>query len=696
MVAFQLSNELQMVLRKVKALVELRLGWLDYLLKENKSFLVDDETDLELKWRAENMPEQLALIVTIKKTLADDGQSRLAQLRQTFALSNREVDVLEIALSVALDPSLNQYLGSVQSNPEQRFLTEYAIAKLLGYDRAFRLLDDLPLLRWRILINGAAGWRIDPQILCRLLGQRQLAETLKSRSKLIEVKPPPDQWQVHEFAEQLRQTPVFDRVGCNEAEEKIAEEPSEPLLIAVVAESGRGKQNFAASVCAQLHMPLLCVDARHLSAQRFHETYLFAQRQAYLDACALVWKNLNPQMVAQLSLFDANFPLQFICLHQLEHAHAPEGFRFFLHRMPPLELQERLWFWRKAVDNFDCIDESTQQHLLQLSVSVADIMRIGRHTSAANLLSDSRKLSRQQQQSRLGSLAQPMECPFTRDDWVVGEHTESLFDDFIFEGKERDALWRLPELARLFPRGRGLIALLSGPAGTGKTMAAQIFAAELGKDLYRVDLSQLVSKYIGETAENIAKVIRQAEAANVVMLFDEADALFAKRTEVKDANDRYANMDSNFLLEAIENYAGIALLATNKKSNIDSAFIRRLRYVIEFPMPKHAQRLQLWTQLLNTMVTEESALKDSTILQVIAQQIVLSGAQIKYAILSSLFIAKRQKEALDIQHLMEGISRELNKEGRSLADSDMLALTSQIAKARKQEGIKNLLEAAAQ
>src|SRR5262249_34306246 len=178
----------------------------------------------------------------------------------------------------------------------------------------------------------------------------------------------------------------------------------------------------------------------------------------------------------------------------------------------------------------------------------------------------------------LGRLVQ---CQCTCDDLVVPERVPEALEDFAFEARDRVTFWESPCAQRLFPRGTGLVALFGGPPGTGKTMAAQVIAAALELDLFRIDLAPVVSKYIGETAKHLGQIFARAARMNAVLLFDEADALFSKRTEVKDAHDRYANADTSYLLQLLEEYRGIVILATNKKQNIDPAFIRRVRYVFE-------------------------------------------------------------------------------------------------------------------
>jgi SpoVK/Ycf46/Vps4 family AAA+-type ATPase len=243
-------------------------------------------------------------------------------------------------------------------------------------------------------------------------------------------------------------------------------------------------------------------------------------------------------------------------------------------------------------------------------------------------------------------------------------------EDLVYEARERVAFWEEPAARRLFPQGRGLVGLFSGPPGTGKTMAAQVIAASLQLDLFRIDLSSVVSKYVGETSQNLERILSRAEGMDIVLFFDEADALFGKRTEIKDAHDRFANTDTNYLLQAIENYGGVALLATNKKDNIDLAFIRRLRYVLEFPRPNVEQRLRIWRQILGELAGEDCLRRLAGDLETLAGGVEMTGSQIKFSVLAALFAARREGVPLNMHHLLRGLDRELTKEGRGLSDRE--------------------------
>ena len=332
--------------------------------------------------------------------------------------------------------------------------------------------------------------------------------------------------------------------------------------------------------------------------------------------------------------------------------------------MPEAATRERLW--RRAIPEAARWPADERRRLAeQHSVWPGDIERasqLGVVTPAEAAVA-----VREAARSRFGSLAQILECPFTTDDLVLPEGVMGLLDAITFEAEERVSFWREKESIRLFPQGRGLVAMFSGPSGVGKTMAVQVMAARLTQDLCRVNVAQLVSKWVGETSKNLEQVIRVAAENNVVLFFDEADALFARRTaEIRDAQDKFANTDTAFLLQAIETYPGVAVLATNLKSNIDSAFLRRLRYIVEFPKPSADLQRKLWLKLVTSLAGEVRAKALTPAIDLLSNGVDATGAQIKFAVLAALFEARREDKPLNPRHLLTGLDRELGKEGRSL------------------------------
>jgi SpoVK/Ycf46/Vps4 family AAA+-type ATPase len=208
--------------------------------------------------------------------------------------------------------------------------------------------------------------------------------------------------------------------------------------------------------------------------------------------------------------------------------------------------------------------------------------------------------------------------------------------------------------------------LFSGASGTGKTFAAATLAATIGQDLYRIDLASVVSKYIGETEKKLAQVFDSAERANCVLLFDEADALFGKRSEVRDAHDRYANVEVAYLLQRMELYPGAVILATNFRRNIDDAFVRRLDFVIDFPFPEAEDRRRIWDRVL----PEQAPRADDVDLDFLAEKFKLSGGAIRNCSLAAAFQAADADGPIGMRHLVRAVAQEYGKQGRLTLEAD--------------------------
>ncbi len=217
-----------------------------------------------------------------------------------------------------------------------------------------------------------------------------------------------------------------------------------------------------------------------------------------------------------------------------------------------------------------------------------------------------------------------------------------------------------------FAYGKGVTALFYGPPGTGKTMAAYVLSNELKIPLYRVDLSQVVDKYIGETEKRLDEIFAYAEKSNVILFFDEADSIFSKRSEVKDSKDKYANTEVSFILQRIEEYSGIVILATNYRNNIDDAFMRRMKYVIEFKMPDVETRLAIWKNSFSDEIPLENI-----DFEYLAQKIQLSGGYIKNIIINAVFQAAAENSVVTMKHMISSTKNEYMKLGKMLTSQDM-------------------------
>jgi SpoVK/Ycf46/Vps4 family AAA+-type ATPase len=215
--------------------------------------------------------------------------------------------------------------------------------------------------------------------------------------------------------------------------------------------------------------------------------------------------------------------------------------------------------------------------------------------------------------------------------------------------------------ARRLSRGLGTTALFAGGSGTGKTMAAEVIANALGLDLYRVDLARVISKYIGETEKNLERVFEAAEGSNAILLFDEADALFGKRSDVRDAHDRYANIEISYLLQRMEAYDGVAILATNLADHLDVAFTRRLAFSVYFPFPDEDARRELWRRSWPI----EAPLDDSVDCRALARELRINGGNIRNIVLGAAYLAASEGRAITSRHVGHAVRREYQKVGRT-------------------------------
>jgi SpoVK/Ycf46/Vps4 family AAA+-type ATPase len=215
-------------------------------------------------------------------------------------------------------------------------------------------------------------------------------------------------------------------------------------------------------------------------------------------------------------------------------------------------------------------------------------------------------------------------------------------------------------------RGKGLNVLFTGPSGTGKTMAAEVLAGELSLDLYQIDLSSVVSKYIGETEKNLSAIFQEAEQSQALLFFDEADALFGKRTEVKDAHDRYANIEVNYLLQRVEQYEGVVILATNLQQNLDDAFLRRMQEVLEFPFPDDSLREQIW----RCHFPKNAPCEKDIDFSFLAQKFKMTGGNIKNIVLGAAFMAAQESKPISMSHLIVATKCEYQKEGKLAVKTD--------------------------
>jgi hypothetical protein len=274
--------------------------------------------------------------------------------------------------------------------------------------------------------------------------------------------------------------------------------------------------------------------------------------------------------------------------------------------------------------------------------------------------------AREASSSRLGELATRLTPAFAWDDLVLPERQREVLGSISAYLRHRDLVLSEWGYERTVARTQGLKVLFAGESGTGKTMAAQVLARELGLELFRIDLATIVSKYIGETEKNLDRIFSAAEGSNAILFFDEADALFGKRSEVRDSHDRYANIEVAYLLQKMESYAGAVILATNFRQNIDDAFLRRLDVVVDFPFPEAPDRERIWRLLL----PDAAPVEEDVDVPFLAGQFKLSGGGIRNCSLAAAFMAADDGGAIGMRHLVRAVALEYGKLGRLTLESD--------------------------
>ena len=664
----------ELILMRVRLYGRRRVAWLRKLWKEEGesggqvavthaeiNTLLDnlDAPAAEASWYSsfEEIQPLNKEIERVEAALEQDDSSRFAVLKKIFDFSREESDLFQLCFAVRLDPSLSRLYAYLHDHAGRGYASEELARRLFGYGHSPLWRKDGNLARWKLIHEkeGTAGEPLllncDTFVFHWLLGQDTLDEVLAPHATYRIPQEPLQSWPAGSTRDLL---------------ERMLRGGSAKVRLILSGPEGSGRRTLAATLAADFDKRMLVVNSDR--TEDFPRLYLHAQRKAILDQCAVAWTGTNaseqpwPQEIP-------SYPLQCLICDPGKKPKPVSGFTDMFVEMPELGISEQDDLVRKMVPVSSAWDpRKISQLIAQHRLNIGDIVSM--QERGVQTVDEAAHVIRENSRHKLGSLAQLLECPFSWDDMVLTDFLKDTLEDFVFEARERKEFWENERTRKMFPQGRGLVGLFSGAPGTGKTMAAQVIAAQLGLDLYRIDLSSVVSKYVGETSQNLEKILSQAAFMDIILLFDEADALFGKRTEVKDAHDRFANTDTNYLLQAIENYRGIAILATNKKENIDAAFTRRLRYVSEFLRPDARQREQIWVKVLQRILPQESGFSFNGELGILANQVEITGAQIKFAVLSATFSARREQKPLGMAHLLRGIERELMKEGRTLGSRE--------------------------
>lgn len=597
------------------------------------------------------------LVAALRGDVWPAPPGRLQLLRPRFGLSTFEADILALLWVCAYEAELRAQAVNRETYAAQ--LTVRLAAQLFGQPARVRLSSESPLLLWRMvqehpLIDGNAALASDPGIIAWLDGEFELDRVLAGHVRLLERELELPSWQLGIVAQRLN-------VGLRHGQR---------WRVHVRGEDAVARRWFAAGLGRRLGLPVMAVNPGAFPPDALAEVSIHLHRQAFLDGCVPCFAAADTALSSPPGVVP--YPLQLVLGGDGLPDSLP-GVQDIEWTLPAPDATERELLWRHALPEVAAWPAAAVADLsLRHEAGAGDILG-----AAAAQPTDPTRAAQALRAHRRGDLApfaKRIDATFGWDDLILPSDVRRSLEDLAFEARERSRVWADPRAARLFPYGRGLIAMFAGPPGTGKTMAAQVIAADLGLDLLAVDISAVISKWVGETAQHLQRVLSAPAARRAILFFDEADALYGKRVdEVRDAQDRYANIDTSHLMTALETYPGIVLLASNLKANIDSAFLRRIRHVVDFPKPDAAAREHLWQRALSALFPAEQAAGLAPALPRLAQ-IEATGAVIKSAALSALFAARRTGRAPDVRSLGETLARELAKEGTGLSARELGAL----------------------
>lgn len=580
----------------------------------------------------------------------------------SFGLSPFERQILLLCAGVELDESFARLVASIQSPTAA---PTFGLALAVLPDAHWSALSPgSPLRRWRLVEVGAserlvsAPLRVDERVLHYLTGLSTPDEHLAGF-----VRPVTAERQLSDSQSALAEAIATAWKGG-----------SSPLpIVQLVAGGASDTRSIAAAAALRLGLRLHAMPAHavpHAVSDRESLMRLW-EREAILSGSALLVEaddvaSAEPTGVGDLRDFlEQTHGAIAVSMH--EPIALPErATATFDVRKPTTAEQRALWSGFLAEHGVGLngeIDQLVQNFDLDAqAIRDASQQAVGSGTDDAGsrLWENARRRVRPQ----LDGLARSIEPAAGWDDLVLPDLQMQMLHDIATQVRNRLTVYERWGFATRSSRGLGVSALFAGPSGTGKTLAAEVLANELQLDLYHIDLSRVVSKYIGETEKNLSRVFDAAEAGGAILLFDEADALFGKRTEVKDSHDRYANLEVSYLLQRMESYRGLAILTTNMKGSLDDAFIRRLRFIITFPFPDAGQRAEIWRRIFPAKTpTEELDPRKLARLNV-------AGGNIRNIALAAAFLAAEDGSAVQMHHLLRAARGEYAKMDRSITEAE--------------------------
>lgn len=591
---------------------------------------------------------------------ASAAQEHLDTVSDIFGLSSTDRALLEVALLAELHPSAHLLTGLLSGDegparPTAALALELAGASVVDAAARARLMDDGPLQRRGLLtLQGddvllARRLRVPDRVVARLLGSHRVPDLV---ARVLRTPLPVD---VDGYLE------VAGAMTLGEQ------------LVWVHSPVGTAGTALAVAACREVEVTCLVGDLERLPVTPglgtdpalVRETTRALVLEAGLDGSVLVLAgaHLAAELLGDL---DAVVPV-------IAVGRSPWDPRWAV-GLPAavvagrLTQDERAEQWHRVVG-----EHATTRDVLTLRMTPEEISAVGRRaeTDAARtgrvVEPDDVRLAARRLGNTHGPRVRTSGSPATLDDLVLPAHTRGEVERLIGWARDRDEVLALGELQGKGGKGTGICALFSGSPGTGKTLAAHVVADSLGMDLFQVDLSSVVDKYIGETEKNLERVFTQAESLNAVLFFDEADSLFGSRSSVSDARDRYANQEVSYLLQRMEASEGITVLATNLRGNLDPAFARRLHFMVHFPDPDEPTRRMLWTHHLAQLPRTDPA--DPMDVEFLARSLEVAGGDIRNIVLAAAYDAVADSRVVGMRDVRAATVREMAKLGRRTGDA---------------------------
>ncbi len=616
----------------------------------------------------------------ISSFLPSHSLPALEKICQSFGLSAFERDVLLLCAGVELDASFASLCSDIQGDSQREYPTFSLALAVLENAYWGALTPDAPLRKWRLIEIGSGNaltsspLRIDEQILHYLTGIHHLdsrlagiGTPLKTSEQLV-----PSHWKI---AMQMANTWYL-----------AAQEPEILPILQLCGKDVASQRAIASAACSQINFIPYNISVELLPQETGNLNLVKSlwEREFALNNTALVWEcdNLDSHDSKQqkaIAQFIEGIQAPVIIISQQRRPHKHRPIIAFDVDSPTTEEQRLLWH-QTLRELAPEVGEDIENIISHFNLSAPAIRSVclkaksmrARTEEIISSPSSSLPLSpplwdicRSQARPRLDELAQRMDSSADWDDLVLPEMEKQTLRDAADQLKQRTKVYEEWGFGSKSKRGLGISALFAGASGTGKTMAAEVLAREMRLDLYRIDLSAVVSKYIGETEKNLGRVFDAAEVGGVILLFDEADAIFGKRSEVKDARDRHANMEVAYLLQRMEAYPGLSILTTNLKNAIDQAFLRRIRFIVQFPFPDANQRVEIWRRVF-PQNTPTAGLDEWKL-----ARLNVAGGNIRNIALNAAFIAAQAEQVVEMQHILQAAKSEYTKMERPLTDAEV-------------------------